>query len=98
LRVTTLASYQSSSKRKAARLRALQVNADRSKKSAPLACFFGFVCFGVAFGNQKVHRSKVHRMSVVLTFNCIGHRKSVAYKAVEFQSLRRICGAAEFWH
>jgi hypothetical protein len=89
-----LASYQSSSKRKAARLCALGNLSEAKQKYSLPACFF--VRFGVAFGNQKVHRSKAYRMSVFLTVNCIGHRKANGYRAVEFQSSRRICGAAEF--
>jgi hypothetical protein len=55
-----------------------------------------FVRFGVAFGHQQNHRSKVCRMSKFLTINCTGPRKAGGYQAVEFQSSRRICGAAEF--
>jgi hypothetical protein len=89
-----LACYQSNSKHQAARLRTLENLGEAKQKTRLPACLF--VGFGVAFGNQKVHRSKAYRMSVVLTNNCIGHRKAGGYQAVEFQSSRRICGAAEF--
>jgi hypothetical protein len=54
-RESLLACYQSSSKRKAARLRALGNLGEAKQKDSLSACLF--VGFGVAFGNQQIHRN-----------------------------------------
>jgi hypothetical protein len=68
--IDLLAFYQSSSKLKAARLRALGNLGEAKQKHSLSACFF--VRFGVAFGNHQVHR------------NLRSSHKAAGYRAVEF--------------